>query len=310
LDNPSTSLPVAYRQSATDADNHGVATVAAIYAQDQISLTRRVQAVLGLRYDNFSVDFMNNRTGVAVSSVDSLVSPRVGLIYKPVELLSLYSSYTLTYLPRAGEQLSSLSLTTQSLDPEEFRNYEVGAKWDVVPSLSFTAAAYRLDRSNVVVPDPVNPAVSLLVDAQNTKGLELGLAGRVTDAWSVVGAYAYQKGVITRSLSAAAQAGASLAQLPAHSFSLWNKYEISRTWGAGLGVTHRGDVFTSTDNTVTLPSFVRTDAAVFYSVTRRMRAQLNVENLFDASYYPSAHSNTNITPGSPRSVRLSLTTQF
>ena len=77
-----------------------------------------------------------------------------------------------------------------------------------------------------------------------------------------------------------------------------------------MGVTRRGDVFTSTDNTVTLPSFIRTDAAVFNSVSRRMRARLNVENLVDASYYPSAHSNTNITPDSPRSVRLSLTTQF
>ncbi len=81
----------------------------------------------------------------------------------------------MTYLPRAGEQLSSLSLTNQALDPEEFRNYEVGAKWDVNPGLAFTAALYRLDRSNVVVPDPVDPTRSILVDAQRTKGLELEL---------------------------------------------------------------------------------------------------------------------------------------
>ena len=72
-----------------------------------------------------------------------LVSPRLGLIYKALQLLSLYGSYSLTYLPRAGEQLSSLSLTNQALDPEEFRNYEVGAKWDVAPSFSFTAALNR-----------------------------------------------------------------------------------------------------------------------------------------------------------------------
>jgi catecholate siderophore receptor len=308
--NPSTSLPIEFRQSASDADNHGVARVAAVYAQDQMALTRRVQAVLGLRYESFSMDFRNNRNGMDVSSIDGLLSPRLGLIYKPVERLSLYTSYALTHLPRAGEQLSSLSLSTASLDPEESRNYEVGAKWDIGSTLSFTAAAYRSDRGNVSVPDPVNPAVSLLVDAQKTTGVELGLAGRFTSAWSVVGAYAHQNGEITRSISATAQAGASLAQLPANSFSLWNKYDVSRVWGVGLALIHRAAIFTSTDNSVTLPGFTRADGALFCNMSQRVRAQLNVENLFDAHYYASAHSNTNIMPGSPRAVRLSLTMQF
>ena len=103
------------------------------YAQDQIALSQRVEAVVGLRFDSFNADVTNNRTATDFTSDDGLLSPRVGLIYKPILPLSLYGSYSLTYLPRAGEQLSSLSLTNQALDPEEFRNYEVGAKWDVVP---------------------------------------------------------------------------------------------------------------------------------------------------------------------------------
>ena len=91
--NPQISDPVTFRQSETDADNHGVATVAALYAQDQVELSRHVQAVVGLRYDDFRVDFRNNRTGAAFETVDRLFSPRAGLIVKPVEAVSLYTSY-------------------------------------------------------------------------------------------------------------------------------------------------------------------------------------------------------------------------
>jgi len=310
LASPTISLPLEFRQNATDADNHGVTTIASVYAQDQVALSERVEAVVGLRFDSFNAEMTNNRTGDEFSNDDGLVSPRVGLIYKPILPLSLYGSYSLTYLPRAGEQLSSLSLTNQALDPEEFRNYEVGAKWDVIPSFSFTAALYRLDRGNVIVPDPNDPTASLLVDAQRTTGLEIGLNGSITRGWSIAGGYAYQDGEITRSISATAQAGATLAQLPTHSVSLWNKYDVTPRLAAAVGVIYRGDVFTSTDNAVVLPSWTRIDAAVYYNVTSTVRAQVNVENLFDENYYLYAHSNTNITPGSPRAVRFALTTRF
>ena len=310
LSSPTVSLPVEFRQGATDADNDGVATVAALYAQDQVVLTSTVQAVVGLRYDSFKVDFRNNRTAADFSSRDGLLSPRVGVIYKPTVPVSIYGSYSLSYLPRAGEQLSSLSLTNQALDPEEFRNYEVGAKWDVLPVLALTTAVYQLDRGNVAVADPVDPTRSILVDAQRTRGLEIGLSGNVTRDWSLIGGYAFQDGDITQSISATAVAGAVLAQLPKHSFSLWNRYDISPRWGVGVGVIHRSDMFTSTDNLVTLPGYTRVDGGLFMNVTPKLRAQLNVENLFDEEYYLSAHSNTNITPGSPRALRLTLTTQF
>ena len=310
VSDPVTALPVEFRPNATDADNHGVSTVAALYAQDQLVLSSHLQAVLGVRYDDFGVDFTNNRTATDLSSDDGLVSPRLGLIYKPVTPVSVYASYSLSYLPRAGEQLASLSLTNQALDPEEFRNYEVGAKWDLMPGLSFTAAGYQLDRSNVVAPDPTDPSRSILVDGQRTKGLELGLGGSLTSAWSVMGGYAWQDGSITRSLSPTAQAGATLAQLPKNSFSLWNRYDFSPKWGAGLGVIYRSSVYTSTDNTVLLPGFTRVDAAVFFKLNPKLRAQVNVENLFDADYYAYAHSNNNITPGSPRAVRFGITSRF
>jgi catecholate siderophore receptor len=307
---PTISLPLEFRQNATDADNHGVTTIAGVYAQDQVALTQHLEAVVGLRFDSFKADVTNNRTATDFSSDDGLVSPRVGLIYKPMLPLSIYGSYSLTYLPRAGEQLASLSLTNQALDPEEFRNYEVGAKWDVAPGFSFTAALYRLDRGNVIVADPIDPALSILVDAQRTKGLEIGLNGNITRAWSVAGGYAYQDGEITRTISAAAQVGASLAQLPKHSISLWNRYGFTPRVATAVGVLSRSDVFTSTDNLVILPNWTRIDAAFYYNLTSGVRAQINVENLFNEDYYLNAHSNTNITPGSPRAFRVALTTRF
>jgi catecholate siderophore receptor len=307
---PTTSLPVEFRQNATDADNHGIATVAAFYAQDQVALTRHLQVVVGLRYDDFDVDFHNNRTNADVASHDGKVSPRLGIVFKPVVPVSIYASYGRSFQPRAGEQLASLSLTNQALEPETFRNYEVGVKWDVPGNGSFTAAVYDLERGNIVVADPNNPTVSQLVDGQRTRGLELGFSGNVTAQWTVLGAYAYQDGKITRSLSATAPKGAFLANLPENSWSLWNRYNVSRTLGLGMGLIYRSDIFTATDNTVVLPSYFRADAAAFWSFSRHLGAQLNIENLFGEEYYLFANGNNNVTPGSPRAYRLGLTTRF
>lgn len=128
LANPRYNGAVTFKQSSTDADNHGVADTAAGYVPDQIQLTQQLQAIVGLRYDSFSVNFHNNRNGQEIYSHDDLLSPRGGLVYKPLANFSLYTNYNIAYVPRAGEQLSSLTLTNLALTPEKFINYEVGAK--------------------------------------------------------------------------------------------------------------------------------------------------------------------------------------
>ena len=100
-------------------------------------------------------------------------------------------------MPRAGDQLSSLTPTNTAFDPEKFKNLEIGAKWDIRPNLSATAAIYRLDRTNVVVTDPADATRSILVDGQRSKGVELGLGGNVTPQWNVMGGYAYQDAKLT-----------------------------------------------------------------------------------------------------------------
>ncbi len=305
LSDPTISVPVTFRQSETDADNHGEATVAALYIQDQVEFSQHFQAVLGVRYDRFEMDFRNNRTGDKFESSDDLFSPRVGLIYKPTDPLSIYASYSKTYAPRSGAQMTSLNLTNESLDPEEFENVELGMKWDARENLSLTAAVFQLDRTNVVIPDPNDPTLSILVDGQRTEGVELGVSGQINEAWSIQGGYAYQDGELTDQLG-----GNRLAQLPEHVASLWNKYDFGNSFSAGLGIIHQTEMFAAADNLVTLPGFTRVDAALFYKLSERLRMQVNVENVLDEQYYANAHSNNNITPGSPVAVRASLTANF
>ena len=297
---------VTFRQSATDANNHSVAKNVAIYAQDQIEFSPQWQAILGLRYDNFGIDFTNNRNAQKIENTDTPISPRAGLIYKPFTEMSLYASYSLAFAPRAGEQLSSLTVTNQAFDPEKFKNIEVGAKWDVSKDLTLSAAVYQLDRSNVAITDPSDSTKTILVDGQRSQGVELAVSGKLSPAWSIMGGYAYQDATITRTQSATAKAGAKLAQVPTHSASIWNRYDLNSQWGVAAGVVYRGAIYPSTDNLVSLPGFTRVDAALYYAWDKHVQLQLNVENLADKTYYAAAHSNNNITPGSPRAVRLGL----
>jgi len=302
--NPIYTGPLTFAQSATDADNHTVAKIAALYVQDQIEFSPHWQAILGVRYDRFDVDFRNNRNGQSLQATDNLFSPRVGVVYKPVEPLSLYASYSMTHLPRSGEQMTSLSASNESLDPEEFKNYELGAKWDVLPQLSLTAAVYRLDRTNVAVSN--NSGTSDLVKGQRFEGFELGLAGNITEAWSVMGGYAWQDGEFL----AGSDVGKRPAQLPEQTASLWNRYDFNDQWGVGLGAVYRGAIFANTSNAVVVKSYTRYDAAVFFDLNEKIGLQLNIENIFDKKYFVAAHNDNNITPGSPRAAYLSVNVKF
>ncbi len=310
LADPTTVVVPDFRQSATDADNHGVARVAALYLQDQLDLGDHWQLVAGVRYDRFRADLRNNRTDEAFRSSDGMLSPRAGVVYKPVAALSLYASYSEAFQPRAGEQLASLNADNAALEPESFRSREVGAKWDIRPDLQAGIAAYRLDRGNVAIVDPADTARMLLVDGQRAQGVELSLAGRITDAWQLMGGYAWQTGEVTTTQPGGALAGNHLAQLPRHSASLWNRYDFNSTFGVGLGIIHRGAFFAHVDNQVTVPGFTRFDAALFWTLNPSTQLQLNIENLGNTRYFTSAHSNTNIMPGAPRSAWLSVNLRY
>ena len=304
--NPTINTPVTFRQSATDADNHVTATVAATYAQDQIQFSRKIQVLAGLRFDHFNLRFHNNRNSDNFQRVDNPVSPRLGIVFKPIIALSLYGSYSMSYLPSSGDQFSSLTAITQTLKPEKFTNYEVGAKWDVLPSLSFTAATYWLDRTNTRATDPKEPTKTLQTGSQRTQGFEIGLSGNVSRDWMIMGGYAYQDAAVTGATTAAPK-GARTAQVPRNTFSLWNNYRFLSKWRVGIGILNRSGMYAAIDDQVILPGYTRADAALQYSITEKLGLRANLENLFDKKYFVNADGNDNISPGYPRALRVSLT---
>ena len=307
--NPTDRTPFTLRQSATDADNRPVNTVAATYVQDQVNLSRFVQLVGGLRFDRFDLKFLNNRNQDRRRRTDHLWSPRAGLVLKPITPLSVYLNYSVSFLPSSGDQFASLDATTETLKPEKFTNYEAGLKWDVRRYLSVTAAVYRLNRTNTRSVNPNNPAQILQTGSQRTNGYELALNGNLTRSWTVAGGYAYQDAFIDRA-TAAARLGALVPVVPRNTFSLWNNYRILSRLSGGLGLIRQSGMWAGIDNTVRLPGFTRADGALFYTLTEKLRLQANVENLTDNRYFSTAHSNTNITPGFARTLRIGLTARF
>ena len=309
LGDPTYRGGIAFRQNASDADNTTDVDTRSVYVLDQLSFGRRVRLIAGARYERFAVRFDDNRSDATRTRTDDMVSPRLGLVVKPSNTASLYASYSVSFLPGSGDQFTTLSEITKALEPERFENFEAGAKWDAMDRLALTVAAYRLDRTNSRSIDPTQPSRVIQTGAQRSKGIELGASGNLTNAWDIAAGAAFQRAEIKTATSASA-AGATVPIVPARSFSLWNKYSFSPRFAAGLGAVHQSKMFAAIDNKVTLPAFTRFDAALFARITHVVKAQVNLENVFDVKYFPTAHNNVNISPGSPRELRISLTAMF
>jgi catecholate siderophore receptor len=299
--------------SNTSRNRKSEADITAFYVQDQIVLSPQWEVIVGLRHDKFEVDHTNLLTSEKLDTTDNMLSPRAGVIFKPIQNLSLYGNYSHTYVPRAGDQLADLTFASSSFDPEKFINQEIGAKWDVTPGLSLTAAMYKLEREKVAITDPNNITQTILVDGQETKGFEFGVSGKITSQWSIFGGYAYQDGEITKQQGTTIMKGAELAQTPEHTFALWSRYDFNEMWGAAIGVISRSEMYaavpTTTQSTI-LPGYTRYDAAIFAKFSEKLRLQVNLENLTNKEYALNAHNNNNITPGSPFTGRATLIYDF
>jgi len=288
--------------------NDSEATVAALYVQDQIRLSDSLEIIAGLRFDRFEMDATNLNTGVRIERVDELFSPRLGLIFRPLPSLSLYASYSRSYLPSSGDQFTSLDLTSSALKPERFDNYELGAKWEPIEGLLASIAVYQLDRSNSRAAGPT-PGSIVLTGAQRSRGIEIGLERHISDNWQVSAGYALQDAEISRTTSAA-PAGRQVPLVPRHQFSAWNRYNISDRLGFGLGIVARSKVYSSISNQVTLPAYARIDGAVYFEIVEGIEVQLNVENLLGEDYFSTAHNDNNIAPGAPTTARATLRMRF
>ena len=305
VSSPTVGVPVTFRQSASDPNNHVLANVASVYAQDQLWLTPQLQATLGVRLERFDLELRDHRAPEVLERVDNVVSPRAGLVYKPSEPVSVYSSISIAHLPSSGDQFSSLTPTTTALEPEKFTNREVGVKWSVVPALTVNAALYELVRSNAAAPSALDPGVTVQTGKQKTSGIELSANGQVRDGWDVMGAFTSQVAKMTTTTTAA-PAGRTVPLVPRTTASLWNRVRVTRALALGVGAIHQSGMYAAIDNAVTLPGFWRFDAAAYVNLTRGARLQMNLENLLDETYYATSHGNNNIMPGSPRALRVSV----
>jgi len=308
LSDPTCDVDASWAPIPSDANNRTKATIGAVYIQDQIRPTDWLEIVAGVRFDSFKlhVDDLRPQVNRSFSRKDGLWSPRLGLVLKPNDSLSIYTSYSRSYLPQSGDQFSGLDINTSSLKPERFDNYEIGAKWEPLDGLLATAAIYRLDRSNTRVSNPDGSGTFLLSGEQRSRGVELGLERSVSDRWQISAGYAWQKAEVTSATTACASGDCEVPNVPRHSFSLWNRYDVSNSLGLGLGLIARSKTFASISNAVTLPGYARVDAAAYYKVMRGVEAQINVENILGADYFPMTNGDNNIAPGAPRTVKAQL----
>ena len=299
---------IAGRDGNANRNTRSELSQGSVYLQDQVSIGDYVDVIAGIRYDRVDLAINDVIVRRSFKRSDDLWSPRFGLVLKPVANVSLYGSYTRSYLPQSGDQFLSLTATDAALVPEQFNNYELGAKWDINPRLQATVAVYQLDRTNTRATGP-RPGDIVPTGSQRSQGVEFGLTGNLTKRWQTSLGYAYTEAEITsRTLSASI--GDRIGQVPRHQFSLWNRYQLLDRLGVGVGLYHQADQFTTISNDVTLPAYTRLDLALFVKLTDRIDAQINVENVTNTTYFPVAHNDFNISTGAPTNARFTLRARF
>lgn len=279
--------------------------VFSVYLQDEIELTDWLNLVVGGRFDSFDIEVLNVPASDLRSRKDEEFSPRGGLILKPMENISIYASYSESFLPRSGEQFANINGSNNALDPDSFENLEAGVKWDFVGGLSLTAAIFEIRQSSPQ-PNDNDPSTLDVIDSE-IQGFELQLQGEVIPGWLVSAGYSYLDG---EQVNRAGPTGLRPRELPENMFSIWNQVEVTDRFGIGLGLTHQDESFVDNGNNATLPAYTRIDAAAYYDVSDNLRVQVNVENLTDTLYFPNSHSTHNVTVGAPINARFAVTGRF
>lgn len=280
-----------------------------IYVQDLVYLTPNVIALLGGRLDfidSFYRDTLNDVTTSEES--DTAFSPRLGLVYQPGEDTSLYFNWSNAFTPNV---FGGNSRTGEVFDPERGEQFEIGLKQEFFDDrLSANLALYHITRRNVTTTDPEDPDFSIQTGKQTSRGVELDVTGEVLPGWNMIATYALTDAFVSEDNDI--PEGDRLAGIPKHTASLWSTYEIQsgdlQGLGFGLGLVYVDEREAQLPNTgVTLPSYFRTDASLFYR-RDNWRVAVNFKNLFDVEYY-----NTQgffVTPQAPFTVLANVTVEF
>lgn len=187
----------------------------------------------------------------------------------------------------------------------------MGVKADLTEQLSLTLAAFDIRKQNVVVQDPNDPLLSIQTGEVTSRGLELTFGGEILPGWSMVAAYTLLDAFVSKDPTPIQ--GNPLANVPDNQFSLWSTYEVPsgnlEGLGFDLGLFYLSDRPGTLDDSFTLPSYFRTDAALFYR-RNNWRAQINIENLFNINYFTSSDEFQFANPGAPLNVTAKVSVEF
>ncbi|MEC5215887.1 catecholate siderophore receptor [Actimicrobium sp. GrIS 1.19] len=299
----------------TTVGNHAQsdATSLAAYVNDTLELNKQWKLVGGLRWDRFKANLSNSISTATpplynAGQTVNFTSVRSGVIWQPTEAQSYYVSYGTSFNP----SLEQLTVTAgqQNVAPEKNRSYEIGGKWDVLQGdLSLTAALFQIDKTNSR--SLVSTGVYQLDGDVTVRGGEVGIAGRITPKWQIVGGYTHLNPVITKASALDGTQGKTLANTPRDSATLWSTYNLTREWEFGGGLTHMSQRFASNTNVVAADAYTRWDATLAWHQPR-YDVRLNVLNLTNTRYIdaliPSDGGRS--VPGVGRSALVTLAYRF
>lgn len=315
LFDPVYGTPIPTQLNGIDAADRRRTETYAIYLQDQVTLLSNLKLLIGGRYD-----FVDNRTitqsyrGENIISTDDVTdnsfydeafSPRIGIVYQPIEPISLYASYSRSFVPNNDRTASGTPI-----EPSRGTQYEVGIKAELTNNLSATLAAYEITKTNVPTTDPENPDFSIATGEVKSRGIEFDIGGEISPGWNIIASTFVNDAYVSEDNNPA-QEGDTLVNAPKQGASLWTTYEIQsgnlQGLGFGAGLFFAGDREAELPNTFELPSYVRADASIFYK-RDNWRIGLNFKNLFDKKYYES--QGYWIRPGTPFTVLGTISVQF
>ena len=274
--------------------------VTSVYIQDQIDLSDNLVVLLGGRLDQFDITVNDIKAGTSQSREDDEFSPRAGIIYKPEDNVSLYVSYSESFLPRSGEQYKKLTASSAALDPDVYESTEIGVNWDITPDLSLRASYFDSEQT-IATRDESGEGAEVL--GLQVDGIELEIKGQVSDQLYVSFGYSDMDGETS--------SGGEPREIPENTMSLWTTYQVNDSFGYALGVTRQGESNISNNKPgLILPDYTRVDFAAFYDISEDLTVRLNIENITDEVYFPHSHSTHQASVGEEVNARLSITRRF
>ncbi|BAY67860.1 ferrichrome-iron receptor [Nostoc sp. PCC 7120 = FACHB-418] len=288
-------------------EEYGGDTIA-VYFQNLVELTPQIKLLAGGRFDTVDSVYRDVETGTVYDETsDSKFSPRLGLVYQPTDSTSIYASWTNSFNP----QIFGKTRNNEPFKPETAEQFEVGIKQEFLNKrLSATLAYFDITKKNVLTTDPEDDNFSIQTGEQKSRGVELDVVGEILPGWKIIGTYTYTDANISQDNNSSL-VNNRLVGVPYNSASLWTTYELQQGnlqgLGLGLGVVYVGEREASLPNNLKIPSYVRTDASIFYK-RDNWRAALNFKNLFDTKYYES--QSFFIVPAAPFTVLGTVSFEF